>query len=100
MEKLFKARPFSTRNADEFDLSSILNLYVNPISGLNTPFDYENTIVKGRMGSGKTMYLRANYAFYMYGIVPSLIDPESDSNLSYGKIPDSEAGGDYPAMLG
>ena len=78
MEELFKARPFKTRNADEFDLSSILNLYVNPISGLNTPFDYENTIVKGRMGSGKTMYLRANYAFYMYGIVPSLIDPESE----------------------
>lgn len=78
MEDLFKSRPFKTRNADEFDLSSILNLYVNPISGLNTPFDYENTIVKGRMGSGKTMYLRANYAFYLYGIVPSLLDPESE----------------------
>ena len=25
---------------------------------------------------------------------------ESDSDLSYGKIPDSEAGGDYSAMLG
>lgn len=78
MEELFKSRPFKTRNADEFDLSSILNLYVNPIIGLNTPFDYENTIVKGRMGSGKTMYLRANYAFYLYGIVPSLLDPESE----------------------
>lgn len=78
MEELFRSRPFKTRNADEFDLASILNLYVNPISGLNTPFEYENTIVKGRMGSGKTMYLRANYAFYLYGIVPSLLDPESE----------------------
>ena len=78
MEELFKSRPFKTRNADEFDLFNILNLYVNPISGLNTPFDYENTIVKGRMGSGKTMYLRANYAFYLYGIVPSLLNPESE----------------------
>jgi len=48
MEKLFKSRPFKTRNADEFDLSSILNLYVNPTNDLNTPFDYENIIVKGR----------------------------------------------------
>jgi len=78
MESLFRSRPFKTRNADEFDLASILNLYVNPINGLNTPFDYENIIVKGRMGSGKTMYLRANYAFYLYGIVPSLLDPEAE----------------------
>lgn len=74
MEEIFRKRPFKTRNADEYELSSILNLYVNPINGLNTPFDYENTIVKGRMGSGKTMYLRANYAYYLYGIVPSLLD--------------------------
>jgi len=78
MENLFKSRPFKTRNADEFDLSSILNLYVNPTNDLNSPFDYENIIVKGRMGSGKTMYLRANYAFYLYGIVPSLIDPDAE----------------------
>lgn len=77
-EALFRSRPFKTRNADEFELSSILNLYVNPLSGLTTPFDYENSIVKGRMGSGKTMYLRANYAFYLYGIVPSLIDGTED----------------------
>ncbi|MCI0918251.1 hypothetical protein JNA64_13850 [Pseudomonas stutzeri] len=71
---LFRSRPFKTRNADEYDLSSILNLYVNPINGLTTPFDYENTIIKGRMGSGKTMYLRANQAYYLYGILPSLMD--------------------------
>lgn len=78
MEELFRSRPFKTRNADEFELSNILNLYVNPIVGLTTPFDYENTIVKGRMGSGKTMYLRANYAFYLYSIVPSLLDTKED----------------------
>lgn len=78
MEDLFRSRPFKTRNADEFDLASILNLYVNPINGLSTPFDYENIIVKGRMGSGKTMFLRANYAFYLYGIVPSLLNPDAE----------------------
>ncbi|KJS74700.1 MAG: hypothetical protein JL55_21440 [Pseudomonas sp. BICA1-14] len=78
MEELFRSRPFKTRNADEYDLSSILNLYVNPINGLNTPFDYENTIIKGRMGSGKTMFLRANYAYYLYGMVPSLIENSSE----------------------
>jgi len=78
IEKLFRSRPFKTRNADEFELSDILNLYVNPLSGLTTPFDYENSIIKGRMGSGKTMYLRANYAFYLYGIVPSLLEGNGD----------------------
>jgi cold shock CspA family protein len=78
MENLYRSRPFKTRNADEFELSNILNLYVNPLSGLTTPFDYENSIVKGRMGSGKTMYLRANYAFYLYGMVPSLVDGSED----------------------
>ena len=76
-EVIFRNRPFKIRNADEYDLSSILNLYVNPINGLVTPFDYENTIIKGRMGSGKTMYLRANYAYYLYGMVPSLLDRSS-----------------------
>lgn len=75
---MFKSRPFKTRNADEFDLSNILNLYVNPISGVNTTFEYENIIVKGRMGSGKTMYLRANHAFYLYGLIPSLIDKDAE----------------------
>ena len=58
MEGIYRARPFKTRNADEYDLSHILNLFVSPTEGLATPFDYDNTIVKGRMGSGKTMFLR------------------------------------------
>ncbi|KRS21920.1 hypothetical protein AAY72_06100 [Alishewanella sp. WH16-1] len=73
MEKIFRARPFKVRNADEYDVSNILSLFVNPINGLATPFDYENSIIKGRMGSGKTMYLRANHAYYLSALVPSLI---------------------------
>ena len=74
MENIFKTRPFKIRNADEYDLENILNLFVSPMQGLTTPFDFENTIVKGRMGSGKTMYLRANQAYYLYGLVPSLLE--------------------------
>ena len=74
---IYLKRPFKTRNADEFDLSEILHLFVNPISGLTSPFDYENSIIKGRMGSGKTMYLRANHAYHLYGILPCLESQET-----------------------
>lgn len=78
IEILFRERPFKTRNADEYDVANILNLFVSPTEGLTTPFDYENTIIKGRMGSGKTMYLRANHAYYLASLVPSLIDHEGE----------------------
>lgn len=81
MDKVFKLRPFKIRNADEYNVSNILSLFVSPINGLATPFDYENSIIKGRMGSGKTMYLRANHAYYLSGLVPSLIE-KSDENSS------------------
>ncbi len=71
-QAVYIKRPFKTRNADEYELSEILQLFVNPMHGLTTPFDYENTIIKGRMGSGKTMYLRANHAYHLYGILPAL----------------------------
>ncbi len=74
MESVFRSRPFKVRNADEYDVSNILSLFVNPINGLATPFDYENSIIKGRMGSGKTMYLRANHAYYLSALVPCLIE--------------------------
>lgn len=74
LEEIYSSRPFKIRNADEFDLSTILDLFVDPTESLHSPFDYENVIVKGRMGTGKTMYLRANHAFYLYNIVPSLIN--------------------------
>lgn len=78
MEDVFKSRPFKIRNADEYDISNILNLFVSPISGLATPFDYENSIIKGRMGSGKTMYLRANHAAWLSALVPSLIEKSDE----------------------
>jgi len=76
MEDLFKKRPFKTRNADEYNLSDILSLFVNPINGLSSPVEFENSIIKGRMGSGKTMYLRANFAYYLFNIVPNLIQEQ------------------------
>jgi hypothetical protein len=42
MQKVYLRRPFKTRNADEYDLSQILRLFVSPLVGLITPFDYEN----------------------------------------------------------
>ena len=78
MDQLFKSRPFRTRNADEYNVSNILSLFVSPINGLATPFDYENSIIKGRMGSGKTMYLRANHAYYLSALVPSLIEKSDE----------------------
>lgn len=73
LEKIYLSRPFMTRNADEYDLENILDLFVDPTEGLAGPFDFANSIVKGKMGSGKTMYLRANYAYYLYTLVPSLM---------------------------
>lgn len=70
---IYEQRPFKVRNADEYDLSQILELFVDPLMGSRNPFEYENAIIKGKMGSGKTMYLRANYVFYLYSIIPSLL---------------------------
>lgn len=74
MRKIYERRPFRIRNADEFDLKQILSLFVSPLTGLNSPFDFENNIVKGRMGSGKTMFLRANLAYSLYNLVPRIIE--------------------------
>lgn len=76
MKEVYLKRPFKTRNADEYDLSQILTLFVNPISGLNSPFEFENNIIKGKMGSGKTMLLRANHAYHLYNLVPRIIDSQ------------------------
>jgi len=73
LEFIYRSRPFKVRNADEYDLSNVLDIFVDPTESLNTPFDYENAIIKGRMGTGKTMYLRANHAFFLYNIIPSML---------------------------
>lgn len=75
--KIYYSRPFKVRNADEYDLENILDLFIDPTQGLNNPFYFENSIIKGRMGSGKTMYLRANHAYYLYTLVASIIDESS-----------------------
>jgi len=74
MKKIYEKRPFKIRNADEYDLKQILSLFVSPLTGLTSPFDFENNIVKGRMGSGKTMFLRANHAYHLYNLVPRIIE--------------------------
>jgi hypothetical protein len=76
LEIIYHRRPFKSRNAEELELSQILDLFVNPIDELHNPFEYENRIIKGRMGSGKTMYLKANYAYYFYTLVASLIEED------------------------
>lgn len=68
------SRPFKTRNADEFSDQVILEVFVDPTVGVSGPFDYGNEIIKGKMGSGKTMYLRANHLYYLSTLVPQLVD--------------------------
>lgn len=88
LKNIYENRPFQTRNADEFNLENILDLFVDPTDGLIGCFDYENTIVKGKMGSGKTMYLRANQAYYMYTLVPSLLNESEIILPIYIKLSD------------
>ena len=76
LPQLYERRPFKVRNADEYNLDEVLELFVNPLIGYRNPFEYENNIVKGKMGTGKTMYLKANYVFYLYSMIPSLIEKE------------------------
>lgn len=72
--KVYESRPFKIRNADEFEINNVLDLFVDPTDGLRSPFDFENSIIKGRMGTGKTMYLRANLSYYLSLLVPSLLE--------------------------
>ena len=88
LEQIYLYKPFKVRNADEFELESVLDLFVDPTEGLNNPFDYENAIIKGSMGSGKTMYLRANHAYYIYTLVPSIIEETSLVLPVYIKLSD------------
>lgn len=73
---IYAARPFKARNAEDFELSMILDVFVSPLGDARNPFDYENSIVKGGMGSGKSIFLKANYAYYLYAVLPSLLAEE------------------------
>ena len=88
LDKIYRVRPFRTRNADEFELQNILGLFIDPTDGLTSPFDYCNSIIKGKMGSGKTMYLRANHAYYLYTLVPCLNANENIILPIYIKLSD------------
>lgn len=88
LKKTYMAAPFKIRNADEYDLDNILDLFIDPTDGLAGPFDFSNSVIKGRMGSGKTMYLRANYAYYLYTLIPCLIEGESLVLPVYIKLSD------------
>lgn len=74
IEDVVMKRPFKIRNADEFADQSVLELFIDPTSGVSGPFDFGNEIIKGKMGTGKTMYLRANYIYYLSILVPSMIE--------------------------
>lgn len=88
LKDIFYSRPFAIRNADEYDIENILDLFIDPTDGLVGPFDFTNSIIKGKMGSGKTMYLRANYAYYLYTVVPCLLDKSDIILPVYIKLSD------------
>lgn len=88
LDQICEKRPFKTRNADEYSLADVFALFVDPNKSLVNPFEFENNIIKGRMGSGKTMYLRANYAYHQYGLVVSLLDNVNPILPIYIKLSD------------
>lgn len=81
-------RPFQVRNADEFADQNILELFVDPTVGVAGPFDYNNEIIKGKMGTGKTMYLRANLIYYLSILVPQMIEQDTIILPLYIKLSD------------
>lgn len=86
--KMYEQRPFKTRNADELSYAEILDYFVDPGKSISNPFEYENSIIKGKMGTGKTMYLKANQAYYMYTLIPSLLDNDVPIIPIYIKLSD------------
>lgn len=98
LQKIYHSRPFKTRNADEFDLENILDLFIDPTDGLNGPFEFSNSIIKGKMGSGKTMFLRANYAYYLYTLVPCLMDNSPIVLPVYIRLSDFQNNQDAPKI--
>ena len=73
LKVLADLNPFQRRNAEEFKLEDLLDFFVSP-SVDEEAFSYSNSIVKGQMGAGKSMFLRANLAFYQYAMVPSVLE--------------------------
>ncbi len=88
LKALYEQRPFKTRNADEIELANVLDLFVDPAKSLRNPFEFENTIVKGKMGTGKTMYLKANQAYYLFTLIPTLMADDEPVIPVYLKLSD------------
>ena len=65
LKKIYWAKPFKIKNADEYDSDSILDLFIDSTDEMNDLFDYSNSIIKGKSGSGKTMFLRAIYQYFL-----------------------------------
>lgn len=73
LKKIYLAKPFEIKNADEYDSDSILDLFINSTDRINEPFAYSNSIIKGKSGSGKTMFLRASYQYFLCILAPALM---------------------------
>lgn len=86
--ELILKKPFQIRNADEFADQNILQVFVDPTNGVAGPFDYGNEIIKGQMGTGKTMYLRANYIYYLSTLVQQMIAQDDIVLPLYIKLSD------------
>ena len=72
LEEIAELSPFRKRNAEEYRLDDLLDYFVNP-AGYDA-FSFSNCVVKGPMGAGKSMFLKANQAFYKYSLVPSVLE--------------------------
>ena len=76
LKKIYWAKPFKIKNADEYDSDSILDLFIDSTDEMNDLFDYSNSIIKGKSGSGKTMFLRAIYQYFLCILAPALMSEE------------------------
>ena len=78
LSQIYYSRPFRTRNADEFDLENILDLFIDPTDGLIGPFDFANVIVKGYIILGD--YIENRYSKYDFDTQTFTISTKSVSN--------------------
>ena len=86
LKKIYIAEPFKTRNAEKYDSSSIWNLFIESKGNDCDPFKIKNLIIKGEKGSGKTMFLRINYEYFLRnidaGVLPVYINMSDFQDIS------------------
>lgn len=89
MKPGYIVRAFSGRNADEIDETQLLDIVVKPPTRDEVdPFSFSNLIIRGEMGSGKTMLLKANLQIYRYQLVTSLLLGEEPILPIYVRLSD------------